>query len=159
MGEDRQPQTGADPGPSEIPHDPATGLVASDAIDFPAVQRSPRFQELRRRHRSFVFPMTAFFLVWYLAYAITAMYAPGFMSRKVMGNINIGMVWGLLQFVTTFGITAWYVLFANKVLDPEAVGLRRQMEEGDFAPATTGSPRASGHGAGSASALRPGGAR
>ncbi|RLY92360.1 DUF485 domain-containing protein [Kocuria tytonicola] len=104
------------------------GSAATLGIDFPAVQRSEQFQRLRSTHRSFVFPLAVAFLVWYLLYVVLAIYAPGFMSLKVLGNINLGLVLGLLQFVTTFGITAAYVRFANRRLDPQATALREQLE-------------------------------
>jgi uncharacterized membrane protein (DUF485 family) len=37
-------------------------------------------------------------------------------------------VFGLLQFVSTFGITAWYVRYANRRLDPLAGELRDKLE-------------------------------
>lgn len=104
------------------------GSPAAFGIDFPAVQRSEQFQRLRKTHRSFVFPMAVAFLVWYLLYVVLAIYAPGFMSTPVAGNINLGLVLGLLQFVTTFGITAAYVAFANRTLDPQATALREELE-------------------------------
>lgn len=72
--------------------------------------------------------MSAAFLIWYLVYVLLASYAPGFMSIKVMGNINIGLIIGLLQFVTTFVITTVYVRYANKRLDPLAEQLRQRIE-------------------------------
>ncbi|WP_371503558.1 DUF485 domain-containing protein [Allokutzneria sp. NRRL B-24872] len=96
-----------------------------------AMQASPEFGDLRRRLRRFVFPMTALFLGWYLLYVILADYAHGFMSIKVIGNINIGLVLGLLQFVSTFLITTLYVRHANKNLDPLAEDLRRRVEKED----------------------------
>ena len=63
------------------------------------------FADLRRRFRSFVFPMTALFLVWYFLYVLLAAYAPDFMANKVFGNINVGLLLGLGQFVSTFAIT------------------------------------------------------
>src|SRR4051794_17684689 len=100
------------------------------AVDFQQVQQTPRFRELRRRHRSFVFPMAAAFLLWYFLYVLLADYAHEFMSTKVVGNINIGLVLGLLQFVTTFTITMWYVSYANRKLDPVAAELRAELEAG-----------------------------
>ncbi|MEO7078951.1 MAG: DUF485 domain-containing protein, partial [Rhodococcus sp. (in: high G+C Gram-positive bacteria)] len=41
---------------------PDTSPPPPDAQAFIDMQASPEFQELRRRLRSFVFPMTAFFL-------------------------------------------------------------------------------------------------
>ncbi|HEV7909037.1 MAG TPA: DUF485 domain-containing protein [Pseudonocardiaceae bacterium] len=94
------------------------------------VQSSPDFAELRRRLRRFVFPMTAVFLAWYLLYVLLADYAHGFMSTKVVGNINIGLILGLLQFVSTFTITTLYVRHANKNLDPAAEKIREEIEGG-----------------------------
>ncbi|MEU4740031.1 DUF485 domain-containing protein [Actinosynnema sp. NPDC023658] len=94
------------------------------------VQESADFRELRRRLRSFVFPMAGLFLAWYLLYVLLADYAHGFMSTKVLGNINVGLILGLLQFVSTFVITTLYVRHANKNLDPKAEQLRNELEGG-----------------------------
>lgn len=98
--------------------------------DWEVVQASPEFVELRRRLRSFVFPMAGLFLVWYLLYVLLADYAHGFMSTKVIGNINVGLIFGLLQFVSTFAITTLYVRHANKNLDPAAEKIRNELEGG-----------------------------
>jgi uncharacterized membrane protein (DUF485 family) len=95
-----------------------------------AMQESPEFQELRRRYRSWVLPVAAGALLWYALYVALAAYAPGFMANKLVGNINVGLVLGLLQFVATFGVTAAYVRHADTVLDPAAESLRRSFEEG-----------------------------
>jgi uncharacterized membrane protein (DUF485 family) len=92
------------------------------------VHASEDFQRLRRRLRRFVFPMTALFLVWYLLYVVLADYAHDFMSIKLVGNINVGLVLGLLQFVSTFVITGLYVRYANRKLDPIADRIRQDME-------------------------------
>jgi uncharacterized membrane protein (DUF485 family) len=111
---------------SHQPHlgsaDPAAG------VDFPAAQRSPEFQELRRTHRGFVFPLAVAFLVWYLLYVVLAMYVPQLFAIQVVGNVNLGVVLGLLQFVTTFAITGAYVAFANRKLDPKATAIREDLE-------------------------------
>ena len=50
------------------------------------------------------------------------------MSIKLVGNINVGLVFGLLQFASTFLITALYVRYANKNLDPVAEQIRERVE-------------------------------
>jgi uncharacterized membrane protein (DUF485 family) len=92
------------------------------------VQQSADFVELRRRLRRFVFPMTGLFLVWYLVYVLLADYAHGFMSTKLFGNINVALVLGILQFVSTFVITTLYVRYANRRLDPQAEKIRDEIE-------------------------------
>lgn len=100
--------------------------VADAAI---AVQESPEFIDLRHRFRRFVFPVTAGFLTWYFLYVLLAVFAPGFMSTKVWGNINIGLIFGLLQFVSTFAITMIYVRWADREFDPRAQALAEKMTE------------------------------
>ena len=90
--------------------------MSNDALDrevdtsdsgfrYAEVQQSAEFQDLRRRFRRFVFPMTALFLAWYFLYVLMSSFAVDFMSTKVFGNINIGLIFGLRQFVSTFAIT------------------------------------------------------
>jgi uncharacterized membrane protein (DUF485 family) len=92
------------------------------------VQLSPDFSELRRRFRRFVFPMTALFLAWYFLYVLLADYAHGFMSHRVFGNINVALLFGLAQFVSTFAITMIYVRWANREIDPPAAQMRELIE-------------------------------
>jgi uncharacterized membrane protein (DUF485 family) len=101
-------------------------------VDYPAVQQSQEFQELRRTHRSFVFPVLGVCLAWYLAYVLLAVYAVDFMSTRVFGSINVAMILGLAQVVTTFAVTMWYVRFANRHFDPQAERIREEIETGVF---------------------------
>ncbi|BCI79758.1 membrane protein [Mycolicibacterium sp. TY66] len=102
--------------------------VAPTGEQFLAMQASPEFQELRTRLRRFVFPMTAFFLLWYGLYVALGAFAHDFMAIRVFGNINVGLLIGLGQFLTTFVITGLYVRFANRELDPRAAAIREELE-------------------------------
>ncbi|WP_136707535.1 DUF485 domain-containing protein [Agromyces sp. H66] len=113
-------------------NDALSAEVDLSHVDYHAVQKSPEFQELRRTHRSFVFPVLAACLVWYLAYVLLAVYAVEFMSTRVFGSINVAMLIGLAQVVTTFAVTMWYVRFANKHFDPQAERIRDEIESGVF---------------------------
>lgn len=106
--------------------------VTDPEADFVGIQDSNEFRELRKRHRSFVFPVLGLALAWYLAYVLLAGYAPDFMATPVFGAINVGLLIGLGQVVTTFVITMLYVSYANRSLDPLAEQIR------DEAAATTG---------------------
>lgn len=110
----------------------ATTDVESRAVQpsgsqYLAVQASPEFQDLRRTLRRFVFPTTAFFLIWYASYVLLGAFAHEFMATKVWGNINVGLLLGLGQFLTTFLITGLYIRFANRDLDPKAAAIRAEM--------------------------------
>lgn len=95
---------------------------------FVAIQASPEFAELRRKLRRFVFPMTALFLAWYATYVLLGAFAHDFMAIKVFGNINVGLLIGLGQFLSTFIITGLYVRFADRELDPRAAAIRSMVE-------------------------------
>jgi uncharacterized membrane protein (DUF485 family) len=51
----------------------------------------------------------------------------------VFGNINVGLLFGLGQFVSTFAITTWYVMYANRKLDPIAEDIRGELETTEVA--------------------------
>jgi uncharacterized membrane protein (DUF485 family) len=94
-----------------------------DARAYEAVYETADFTELRRRYKNFVVPWTITFMAWYLAYVACCNWARGFMDHKVVGNVNVALIFGLLQFVSTFVIAALYGRFANRKLDPLAQGL------------------------------------
>ncbi|MFB9251897.1 DUF485 domain-containing protein [Sphaerisporangium melleum] len=96
---------------------------------YEQVQASPDFQELRRRYRNWAFPVTVAFLVWYLLYVILSGFARGFMGTKVFGNINVALIFGVLQFVSTFLIAWAYARHADRKLDPLSDKLRGEMEK------------------------------
>ncbi len=99
------------------------------------VRATPEFIELRRRQRRFVFPMTAAFLLWYLTYVLLACFARDLMAVPVADGINVGLVIGLLQFVSTFVISTVYVVYARLRLDPLAERLRVRVESDGVRPA------------------------
>ncbi|MBV9012018.1 MAG: DUF485 domain-containing protein [Pseudonocardiales bacterium] len=124
------PITGPITGPTARP---TSGTGTAPPVDpWAAAHASVEFATLRNRLRSFVFPMAAFFLAWYFLYVLLAAFAPHFMAIRVVGNINVGLVFGLLQFVSTFAIATMYVRFANRSLDPVSSRIREQVEGGGW---------------------------
>ena len=104
-------------------HSPPPG-----GVDYVAVEESAPFRELKRKHRSFVWPLTIVFLVWYFVYVLLSSFATDFMAQRVWGDITVGLLFGLGQFVTTFAITMGYVWYANHKLDPISASIRRDLE-------------------------------
>ncbi|MFJ2773126.1 DUF485 domain-containing protein [Streptomyces sp. NPDC087300] len=112
---------------------PASVAPSSAAVERPAaspadiyleVQRSEAFQEVRSRYRRFVIPGFALFFTWYVAYVVTATTAPGLMARPITGAVNVAMVAGLGQFLTTFLLTWAYSRHARLRRDRAALDLR-----------------------------------
>ena len=107
-----------------------TEVPSSSTERYRAVQDSEEFGRLRHAVRSFVFPMTVAFFLWYALYVLLSAYARDFMSVKVVGNINIALLLGLLQFVSTFLIAWYYARFAAREIDPIADKIRGEMSSG-----------------------------
>jgi uncharacterized membrane protein (DUF485 family) len=100
---------------------------------YDRLHATPEFAELRHRYRSFVFPATFAFLAWYLLYVVLSNWAGDFMSIQVIGHINVALVFGLLQFATTFGLAWYYARYSAAKLDPLARQLDADYRKGDDA--------------------------
>ncbi|MCX4884053.1 DUF485 domain-containing protein [Streptomyces sp. NBC_00847] len=112
---------------SERPAGEDGAAVASEV--YLEVQRSAAFQEVRSRYRRFVVPGVVVFFVWYLGYVVTATSAPGLMAYPVAGAVNVAMLAGLGQFLTTF-LFAWaYARHARLRRDRAALELRWDTQE------------------------------
>jgi uncharacterized membrane protein (DUF485 family) len=99
-----------------------------DSSVYEEIQANDQFQELKRRFRAWAFPMTAAFLAWYLLYVVLSAWGRDFMGTKVFGNINVALIFGLLQFVSTFLIAWLYVRYADRRVDPLADSLCAKIE-------------------------------
>ncbi len=115
---------------SPLPELDETGRAGRIATpeEFAQVQASAEFGQLRSKFRAFAFPMTAAFLLWYFLYVLLSTYAEDAMSTPVLGHLNVGLIFGLAQFASTFLITWLYVRHANRALDPIAAKLRTELE-------------------------------
>ncbi len=102
------------------------------------VQNSDEFGRLRRTLRNFIFPTTIAFILWYALYVLLSAYARDFMAIKLVGNINVALILGLLQFVSTFVIAWYYSRFAAQKVDPLADDIYNEIE-GDRRAADTAS--------------------
>jgi uncharacterized membrane protein (DUF485 family) len=93
---------------------------------YDRLHATEEFTELKKRYRRFVVPATIAFLGWYLLYVLMSMWAQDFMSREVVGNINVALVFGLLQFATTFLISWLYSHHMAAKVDPLARDLETE---------------------------------
>jgi uncharacterized membrane protein (DUF485 family) len=126
-GEPAGPGAPAPAVPSARGERSAAAVRARDV--YVEVQRSAAFQEVRGRYRRFVVPGVVVFLAWYVGYVVTATTAPGLMARPVAGAVNVAMVAGLGQFLTTFLFTWAYARHARLRRDRAALELRWDTQE------------------------------
>ncbi len=106
-----------------------TGLPSQEADTYTRIQSEEQFQQLKSSFRRFAFPVTVAFLSWYLLYVILSGWARDFMGQRLIGNINVAFVFGVLQFVTTFLITWLYERHMNRHVDPLAARIVNEHEE------------------------------
>ncbi|HYP45777.1 MAG TPA: DUF485 domain-containing protein [Propionibacteriaceae bacterium] len=109
---------------SQEPRESEITSKDNDARIYSEFAARSDFLELRRRYRNFAFPATIAFMVWYVTYVICNNWARGFLDTPVIGNINVAVVFGLLQFLSTFVIAFMYARHANSALDPLASKLQ-----------------------------------
>ncbi len=95
---------------------------------YTRIYESQEFEQLRASYLRFIVPATIVFMAWYVLYVLCSNWAPGLMGAKVVGNINVALVFGLLQFATTFGIAWAYARYSARHMDPVADALREDFE-------------------------------
>ena len=92
-----------------------------------AVGKDPEMIELERRHSRFIWPATAFFLIYYMALNVLAGTSPDLMGTKLFGEFTFGYLFALSQFVMAF-VVAWvYSRWAATRMDPLAADLREKL--------------------------------
>ena len=101
----------------------------SDHPIYVELHQTPEFSELRSKFRRFVFPATAVFMAWYLLYVVMSNWAHDFMSTEVIGNVNVALVFGILQFVSTFLIAYLYGRYMEAKVDPIARELEKRYDD------------------------------
>ena len=92
-------------------------------------QASPEFQDLKRKFRGFAFPLTIAFLAWYFLYVILTAFAREWVATPVIGNINIALILGLLQFASTFVIMWLYERHSSRNLDGASEKIRDKVDQ------------------------------
>jgi uncharacterized membrane protein (DUF485 family) len=115
--------------PREPSRSPTTGrMPAAEAVSATeAVGKDPEMIELEHRHQRFVWPATAFFIVYYMLLNILAGTSPDLMGHKLFGQFTFGYLFALSQFLMAF-VVAWvYSRWAATRMDPLATELREKL--------------------------------
>jgi uncharacterized membrane protein (DUF485 family) len=94
--------------------------MGEPVYDYERIERSPEFQELVRKRRSFVLPATVFFLSYYMGFILLTGYAPDFMAESVYEGLTVGYCLALTQFAMVFILGLWYLRKADREFDPLA---------------------------------------
>src|SRR5918992_3381656 len=117
--------------PRDAARQPATDRLAGEeaVTATEAVGKDPEMVELENRHRRFIWPATAFFLVYYMTLNVLAGTSPGLMGTKLFGEFTFGYLFALSQFLMAF-VVAWvYSRWAASRMDPLATDLREKLRD------------------------------
>ncbi len=103
------------PGRSDAkPAHELTAAENSDPIDWSRVIQMPEFRAMVKAKRRFIIPVVIFFVVYYFTLPVLVGYAPGLMSKKVFGVVNLAYIFALSQFFMAWIIAALYLRAASK---------------------------------------------
>jgi uncharacterized membrane protein (DUF485 family) len=102
--------------------------------DWERIERSPEFQELVRKRRSFVVPATIFFLAYYMGFILLTGYAEDFMASSVYEGLTVGYTLALTQFVMVFVLGIWYLRKSDREYDPLSRKVVDMAEHGELKP-------------------------
>jgi uncharacterized membrane protein (DUF485 family) len=108
--------------------------VGEPVHDYERIERSPEFQELVRKRRSFVLPATIFFLAYYMGFILLTGYAEDFMASSVYQGLTVGYCLALTQFVMVFALGIMYLRRADRDYDPLSQKVIDMAERGDLEP-------------------------
>jgi uncharacterized membrane protein (DUF485 family) len=129
----------------------STQSESGGKIDWEAIERSPEFQELVRKRRSFVLPGTIFYLAWYMGFILLTAYAEDFMSERVYEGLTVGFCLALSQFLMVLVLGLMYLKRSANTYDPlaEAAIAGYAEHSGRYAAAESYGDDAASRGAGS----------
>lgn len=86
--------------------------------DWSAISKTPTFIKLRRKKNFFLFSLWLIGSLPYLLLILAAAYAPGLLRERVVGRMNIGYLFCMLQFFSMIGISIYYHYRTSRDFDP-----------------------------------------
>ncbi len=107
------------------------------AVDWDAIIRDPRFQDLHRRKSRFLWGLMALSVVYYFLLPIGAAWFQPLFRVRVWGVINVGLLFALSEFVVAWAIAWHYSRRAGREFDQ----LAAQIVADHAGPASPGDVR------------------
>ncbi|MGF6880250.1 DUF485 domain-containing protein [Paraburkholderia sp. MM5477-R1] len=90
-----------------------------------SIKASPAYRRLIASRRRFSFTLTALMIITYYGFILFVALAPQVLAHPLYAGAttSIGIVAGVGIIVIALGMTGWYVLHANRTLDPSMSAL------------------------------------
>ncbi len=91
--------------------------MAAKSYDWAKIARNPKYLELRRKKRRFLFSLWFCSSVYYFLLPVLSGYFPDLFKIKMIGVINFGYLFILSQYVMTFCVAIISTRMANTEFD------------------------------------------
>jgi uncharacterized membrane protein (DUF485 family) len=92
------------------------------------VLASPELRRLVRKRWTISLALCALLFTGYYGYVVAVAVAPEMLARRIDGVTTLGIPLGVGVIVLAWALTAAYVLWANRVYDPEVAALRKRLD-------------------------------
>lgn len=109
----------------------------TEKTEWDRIAESREFKDLMATKRTFIVPAIVFFILYYFLLPILVGCAPGLMSTRVIGTVNLAYLFALSQFFMAWTIAWLYVKAANNfdrlakdILERAESNARNQQEGG-----------------------------
>ena len=102
--------------------------MATQAYNWGEIARNPKYLELKRKKRVFLFGWWIAASVFYFLLPILSGYFPELFKIKIIGAINFGYLFILSQFVMIFFVAVLYTKVANNEFDRLTEELMKEIE-------------------------------
>ena len=102
--------------------------MAEKSYNWSEVAQNPKYLELKRKKRVFLFGWWIASSIYYFLLPILSGYFPELFKIKVIGVINFGYLFILSQFVVAFFVAIYYTKVANSEFDRLTEELLRDIQ-------------------------------
>jgi len=102
--------------------------MAEKSYNWSEVAQNPKYLELKRKKRVFLFGWWISSSIYYFLLPILSGYFPELFKIKVIGVINFGYLFILSQFVVAFFVAIYYTKVANSEFDRLTEELLRDIQ-------------------------------
>lgn len=95
---------------------------------YVAVHDSARFKDLRRKWQVFTLRATVTFVGWWFLSIGLGAFRPSFYTVRVVGSLNVGLIFVLVTFALVLVIITSYLRYARTRMDPLGEQIRADLE-------------------------------
>lgn len=102
--------------------------MAEKSYNWSEIARNPKYLELKRRKRVFLFGWWIAASIYYFSLPILSGYFPALFQIKIAGAVNFGYLFILSQFLIAIFVAMYYTKVANNEFDRMTEELLKEIQ-------------------------------